>query len=153
MPEQSPIAYQIVRDLLQIGVFLQKTGNRITRDFGLTQHQFTVLYEIAGNDRMNQKQLVGELLLEKSNVSKIVNFLQSEGLIQVIVCVDDARSTRLSITEDGNRIINDCRKALQVWNTMWLEPLNENEIKAAGTVLDKLKKLIRSFGQQRSVRH
>jgi DNA-binding MarR family transcriptional regulator len=145
MPEQSPIAHQIVRDLLQIGVFLQKTGNRITRDFGLTQQQFTVLYEVAGNDRMNQKQLVGELLLEKSNVSKIVNFLQSESLIQVNVCADDARSTRLSITADGRKTINDCMSALHAWNEMWLNPLNQNDLQTTGKVVGKLKKLIQAL--------
>jgi DNA-binding MarR family transcriptional regulator len=145
MPEQSPIAHQIVRDLLQIGVFLQKTGNRITRDFGLTQQQFTVLYEIAGNDRMNQKQLVGELLLEKSNVSKIVNALQSQELIRITVSPDDARATWLSITAEGKKMVNDCMKALHAWNTMWLEPLDEKEIVSAEKILGRLKGLMRTL--------
>jgi DNA-binding MarR family transcriptional regulator len=145
MPEQSPIAHQIVRDLLQIGVFLQKTGNRITRDFGLTQQQFTVLYEIAGNDRMNQKQLVGELLLEKSNVSKIVNALQSQELIRITVSPDDARATWLSITAEGKKMVNDCMKALHAWNTMWLEPLDEKELVSAEKILGRLKGLMRTL--------
>lgn len=135
--------HQIVRDLLLVGVFLQKTGNRIARDFGLTQQQFAVLYEIANQDAVNQKHLVGALLLEKSNVSKIVNFLQSRGLIRISVSAEDARATWLSITRKGKNTVSDCMKALHAWNKMWLEPLNEKEIVSAGKILGRLKGLIR----------
>lgn len=144
MNQQTIDAHQIVRDLLLVGVFLQKTGNRITRAFGLTQQQFSVLYEIGKNDSVNQKQLVGALLLEKSNVSKIVKFLQSKALIKVSICADDARSTRLSITESGMQAISECMAALYTWNDMWLEPLNQDERNAAGKMLQKLKQLIRA---------
>jgi len=143
---QTTIAvHEIVRDLLLVGVFLQKTGNRITRDFGLTQQQFTVLYEIANHDAVNQKHLVGALLLEKSNVSKIVNFIQSRGLIRISISADDARATWLSITRKGKKTVCDCIKALHAWNTMWLEPLDEKEIVSAEKILYRLKGLIRQL--------
>ena len=137
--------HQIVRDLLLVGVFLQKTGNRIARDFGLTQQQFAVLYEIANQDAVNQKHLVGALLLEKSNVSKIVNFLQSRGLIRISVSADDARATWLSITRKGKNTVSDCMKTMHAWNTMWLEPLDEKEIVSAEKTLGRLKELIRKL--------
>jgi DNA-binding MarR family transcriptional regulator len=137
--------HKIVRDLLLVGVFLQKTGNRITRALGLTQQQFTVLYEIGRNDSVNQKHLVGALLLEKSNVSKIVNALQSQELIRITVSPDDARATWLSITAEGKKMVNDCMKALHAWNTMWLEPLDEKEIVSAEKILGRLKGLMRTL--------
>ena len=145
MNQPTTAEHQIVRDLLLVGVFLQKTGNRITRDFGLTQQQFAVLYEIANQDAVNQKHLVGALLLEKSNVSKIVNFLQSRGLIRISVSADDARATLLSITAAGKTKVGDCTKALHAWNTMWLEPLNEKEIVSTEKILGRLKRLIRKL--------
>ncbi len=66
---------QIVRHLLQIGMFLQKTGDRLTREFGLPLQQFAVLDEVTEINSVNQKQIVGQLLFEKSNDSKIVNNL------------------------------------------------------------------------------
>lgn len=145
MNHQPITAHHLVRDLLIVGVFLQKAGNRITRDFGLTQQQFTVLYEVGKNDSINQKFLVGELLLEKSNVSKIVNFLQSQGLIRITVSAGDARVTWLSITAKGKKTVCDCMKALHAWNTMWLEPLGEKEIVAAEKILGRLKGLMRTL--------
>lgn len=145
MNQPTIAVHQIVRDLLLVGVFLQKTGNRITRDFGLTQQQFAVLYEIANQDAVNQKHLVGALLLEKSNVSKIVNVLQSRGLIRIAVLADDSRATWLSITEKGKKTVCRCMKALHAWNTMWLEPLDEKEIVSAGKILGRLKGLIRKL--------
>lgn len=144
MHNQIITVHRIVRDLLQIGAFLQKTGNRITKKFGLTQQQFTVLYEIGGNDAINQTHLVGALLLEKSNVSKIVNFLQHNGLIRVDVNAADARATILSITEKGRAVMEDCMTALNAWNQTWLEPLKAREVEAAGDIVATLKGLILS---------
>ncbi len=133
---------EIVRNLLQLGAFLQKTGNRITGAFGLTQQQFVVLNEIVEKNPINQKQLVGALLFEKSNVSKIVKKLHSAELIHIAISMDDARLTVLSATKKGRALWKECLQCLNTWNTTWLEPLNKDEIEILATALDRLKRLI-----------
>ena len=74
---------QIVKSLLRLGVFLQREGNRIVSDFGLNQQQLVVLKEIQEKGPVSQREICSELLLEKSNVSKIVGKLYSQGYITV----------------------------------------------------------------------
>ena len=133
---------QIVKNLLQMGTFLQKTGNRLIREFDLTQQQFVVLNEIAEKRSVSQKQIVGELLFEKSNVSKIVKKLHLAGLINVSSSSEDARTTVLSITKKGKKQWTECMHLLNTWSIAWLEPLNENEITDSVKTLCKLRSLI-----------
>lgn len=133
---------QIVRTLLQIGAYLQKTGNRITKRFGLTQQQFVVLNEIVKRESINQKQIVGALLLEKSNVSKIVKKLHAAKLINVATSSADARSVVLCPAKKGINVWKACMCNFNEWNVTWLDPLGRDEIQACGSAVDKLKSLM-----------
>lgn len=142
MKNKSECQIQIVKNLLRIGAFLQKTGNRLIREFDLTQQQFVILNEIVEKGSVNQKQIVGELLFEKSNVSKIVKKLHLAGLINVSSSSEDARTTVLSITNKGKKLWAECMHRLNTWSVAWLEPLNVNEVTDSVKVLSKLSSLI-----------
>ncbi len=133
---------QIIRHLLQIGILLQKTGDRLTREFGLPLQQFAVLNEVTERNSVNQKQIVDQLLFEKSNVSKIVNNLSTAGLIDITTSSDDARLRILNVTKKGKRLRDECMQSLIAWNAAWLDPLQENDITASVKNLSKLRSLI-----------
>lgn len=132
----------IIKKLLQTGTYLQKTGTKITMKSGLTQQQFVVLNEIVEKGPINQKQLVGELLLEKSNVSKIVKKLKSEELITISISSDDGRETLLKSTTNGRKSWKKIIHQLNEWSINWLAPLEKEEIENALASLEVLKQLI-----------
>ncbi len=132
----------IIKKLLQTGTYLQKTGTRITMMSGLSQQQFVVLNEIVEKGPVNQKQLVGELLLEKSNVSKIVTKLKSEELISISISSVDGRETILKSTIKGNALWKKIINKLNESSINWLAPLNEEEIDSALTSLEVIKQLM-----------
>ncbi len=133
---------QIVRILLQLGAFLQKDGNRITEEFGLNQQQFVLLNEIVEKKSVNQKHLVGELLLEKSNVSKIVKKLHLAELITVSKSPYDRRATILMPTQKGKDVWATCMNKLNKWNRSCLQDLNKDEAENTLAVLKNLKHLM-----------
>lgn len=130
---------QIVRNLLQLGTYLQKTGNRVAREFGLTQQQFVVMNEIAEHGPVNQTYVVGQLLAEKSNVSKIAKKLAVEGLIDITVSMQDARTTLLSITPKGRKVWKACMQHLNHWSLAKLGGMGQNEIDQSLLALNQLK--------------
>jgi DNA-binding MarR family transcriptional regulator len=139
--KESQNAMQIVMTLLNIGANLLRTGNRISDEFGLKQQQFVVLNEIANIGEVNQKQLVGELLYEKSNVSKIVKKLKTLGLIEVTPSPEDGRITMLRITTPGKKTWVECMTKFDAWNREWIKPLTTDEITDTIQMLKRLKKL------------
>ncbi len=131
----------IVSSLLRIGVFLQREGGRIVGEYGLKQQQFVVLNEIVRKKEIIQKELVGELLFEKSNVSKIVKKLRNSALIEVFPSPEDGRMTVLRATENGNEVWSKGMKSFSKWNKEWLRSLSKRELGTAVNVLEQLNSL------------
>lgn len=134
-------AEAIIKNLLRTGAYLQRTDNRILSRYGLKQQQFVVLNEITTRGKINQKQLVGRLLFEKSNISKIIKKLKLLKLIQTRASPEDQRVVLLEVTPHGRDIWQKCMSELNTWSEKWLEPLNREEIKEARYILEKLNKL------------
>ena len=97
-------ALYIMRNLLKIGSGLHRNGDRIAGEYGLNQQQFVVLTEIIDRGPINQKQLIGGLVIEKSNLSKIVKKLKSLGFIRITPSPEDGRATLLSVTKKGESV-------------------------------------------------
>lgn len=133
----------IVRELLQLGVFLQKMGNKLLEGAGLNQQQFVILNEIVTQRRVYQKELVGKLLVEKSNLSKIIKKLYQAKLITVKVSSEDRRATLLEATPMGEKLCMNCLGILNSWNAKWLMELSPKDKELSLDILRKLGKLTR----------
>lgn len=120
-------SHHIIKILLRLGGILHKTGNRITEEFGITQQQFVLLTEVVEKKEVNQKQIVSELLLEKSNVSKIVKKLHGVDFISVSKSPYDMRTTILKPTPKGLQVHKACMEKLNTWNSACLEKLDEKK--------------------------
>lgn len=131
----------IVKNLLQLGAFLFRAGNRMIECYGLNQQQFIILSEIVSRQKVSQKQLVAELLLEKSNVSKIVKKLKQEKLINMKISQEDKRATLLSPTAKGREVSKGCKSILHDWNMEWLASCQEEKKEEVLVILQGLNSL------------
>lgn len=131
----------IIKNLLRIGSSLHRNGDRITGEYGLNQQQFVVLTEIVETGPINQKQLVGGLVIEKSNLSKIVKKLKTLGLIEITPSPEDGRATLLSASAKGENTWRQCMERLNAWQVSWIEPLKEEEVRQTILVLKRLRAL------------
>ncbi len=139
-PQKTSI--EIVKSLLKIGTELQKTANKIGSDYGLNQQQFVVLNEIVRKKEISQKQIIGELLFEKSNVSKMVKKLKKLGFINISGGREDSRVTLLTPTEKGKEVWQECLDKLNDWNITWLQAFNRDELDNTYQVLKRLEQLL-----------
>ncbi len=137
-PERASV---IVRGLLKLGSDLHRLGDKITGEYGLNQQQFVVLSEIVNRGPINQTQLVGGLVIEKSNLSKIVKKLRTMGLIESSSSPDDGRATLLSVTKKGKTVWEDCMERFNGWQASWASPLSDGEMAQITKVLERLKGL------------
>ncbi|MBI4827601.1 MAG: winged helix-turn-helix transcriptional regulator [Nitrospinae bacterium] len=132
----------VVRRLLRLGAFLQRTGDRLLGDFRLTQQSFIVLQQIRENGPLRQKDICSGLLFEKSNISKITAKLFGLGLIRVARSPHDARASRISITAKGAMVAGRAMKRLDQWNAAWLKPLDSSSARAIREALGQLENLV-----------
>lgn len=118
----------IIGKLMNIGGLLQKMGNQMLQPFELNQQQYSILFSVFEEKRVNQKSMVNKLLLEKAHVSKVVKKLNSLQLIEIEASKEDRRSSWLSITEKGRRTVEECQRILQEWNEEWVHELDEEQL-------------------------
>jgi len=129
---------RIVINLLRLGAFLQREGGRIIGDLGLNQQQFVVLKQIEFKGPLNQTEIRSKLLLEKSNLSKIVKKLIESRFVRKTTASHDSRVCMLSITKRGKRAADEGMSRYNKWNQSWLKSLTEREVKQALRSLDRL---------------
>jgi DNA-binding MarR family transcriptional regulator len=135
---------QIVQLLLKCGLFLQREMNQVCQRFGLKQQQFSVLNEIVWHGPINQKMLGERLLLEKSNVSKIVGILLEKNLINSAVAPGDRRMTLLFETPGGAAVWKDCMQAFHQSSAEIMSLLSEDEAVEAARFLKRLQKTFKN---------
>jgi DNA-binding MarR family transcriptional regulator len=70
---------------------------------GLSLSAFEVLWRVAGADhgRLRMTELAELVLLSPSGLSRLVDRLEAEGMIQRIACPEDGRAINATITEAG----------------------------------------------------
>lgn len=133
----------IIGKLLNIGGILQKQGNRLLLPFGLNQQQFSIFFEIGLADKVQQKEMVNRLMLERAHVSKVVKKLQQLGLISIDADAADKRTAWLSVTQKGKETLKKCQAVFEEWNSQWMAELDEAQLQAALDQLDALQKVFK----------
>ena len=134
---------RIVGLLLKLGAFLQRAGDRIAGESGLTQQQFVVLMEIGERGPLSHTGICSGLLLEKSNVSKIIKKLAKERLVVCRPLPADRRVMMLSIAPKGRAVVRRCMARFNAWNEEWLKRLTQTQMEQAGRTLALLENLKR----------
>lgn len=139
--ELAPIA---IGKLLNIGGMLEKSGNKLLLPFNLNQPQYSILFAIKKAGKVQQKNMVNKLLLEKAHVSKIVKKLNAMELIKITKDNFDKRVYWLTTTEKGNNTVDECQKIMNEWNKKWINLLDNDQMESIINNLDILQKI---FGE------
>jgi DNA-binding MarR family transcriptional regulator len=146
--ELAPI---IIGKLLNIGGMLEKKGNQLLLPFDLNQQQFSILFSIEQEGKVNQKEMINKLVLEKAHVSKVVKKLCKMGLINIETSTEDRRSSWLSITEKGGNIVRECQKHIYQWNEDWINEIDKEQLNGLLDSLTVLQDIFKSKSQSGKV--
>lgn len=128
----------LVAELLRLGVYLQREGGRVTREFGLTQQHFVVLKTVQEQGPVSQKDIVSQLLYEKSNVSKAIASLERKGLIETQRDEKDSRRMLCKVSKAGLKTIEECMRVFDRSNSEWVEHIPEERLSLVLEVLRSL---------------
>lgn len=111
-----PFKFQVEETLLSIihtGNLLSKDGQRVLRPFGLTDAWFNVLMLLehhCDEGRLSQTKLGRMLLVNRSNVTGLVDRMEKAGLVRRVADREDRRVNQLEMTEAGRRVLEKAYK-------------------------------------------
>lgn len=112
----------------------------IFRPFGITTPQYNILRILRGqHPRPVTVNLLIERMLDKSsNASRIVDKLESKGLVERKQCLHDRRAVDVVISDEGLRLLSDIDYSMNQWEDR-INNLSEEECRQLNRLLDKLR--------------
>ena len=107
-------AHETLLNIVATGTILVKEAHHILRPFGITEAQFNVLMLIkhqTENGKINQTSLGNMLLVNRSNVTGLIDRMEQIGWVRRTVDAGDRRVNQVEMTEIGNEVLENAQKA------------------------------------------
>lgn len=140
-PNQDFAAMSVVTRVFRLNAFATRNVNRSFRRYNLHQGEFDVLatlYRSGAPHALNPQKLVEALLLTSGAMTNRLDRLEQAGLLVRNPNPDDRRSTIVSLTAEGLRIIKLVLKDYLRDLGALLDPLTVPERKQLAALLKKL---------------
>ena len=142
--------HETVLNIVLTGTLLAKEGNRILQPFGLTDAQFNVLmllkYQASGG-RINQTNLGNMMLVNRSNITGLIDRMEKSGLVRRISDPEDRRVNHVEITDKGSRILAKANKVYYARLVEVMSVLPKKEFNLFCRTLENVRQQLQSNNQ------
>ena len=122
---------RVVRDLEQ----------ELQADQGIALTDYDVLVQLAASDgrRLRMSELADRLLLSRSGVTRLVDRLVAEGLLERVMCESDRRGQWASLTDAGRERLREASPThLAGVERHFLDRFNADELPALERMLERV---------------
>ena len=117
----------IYRKMDKIGKMFQAKLQNELKHLDIDRSFYPLLLIEAGNG-ITQKELADQLLCDKVQVVRIIDYLSSNGYVERIQNLTDKRKYELTITEKARLVLPDIKQALKDTTSVVVNCLSENQI-------------------------
>lgn len=112
--------------------------------FELTPDQYVILNLLLENDEiMYQRQLAEIMFKDRANISRIIDIMHRNGLIEKVPDSNGRRIYKLVVTEKGKEIRNRVLPTDKELRAVITENISEEELNSIFHILEKMNKNIR----------
>ena len=108
------VAHEAVLNIVLTGSMLVKEGYHILKPFGLTDTQFNVLMllnEQTAGGKISQTRLGDMMLVNRSNITGIIDRMEQSGLVRRTANSDDRRVNDIELTDAGKELLKKAHDA------------------------------------------
>lgn len=114
------------------------------KEFELTPDQYVILNLLLENDEiMYQRQLAEIMFKDRANISRIIDIMHRNGLIEKVPDSNGRRIYKLIVTEKGKEIRNSVLSTDKELRAVITENISEEELNSIFHILEKMNKNIR----------
>jgi DNA-binding MarR family transcriptional regulator len=121
--------------------FMQMRSKPIIKKMGFTKdHEYNMLIQVYLLKTPNKKELAQNMLLENTTTVEITNRMLKKGLIKEMIDKEDKRSTRISLTAEGERKLYESYEYMKDLPATFLNDLTNEETSELVYILQKVEK-------------
>src|SRR3954470_12511597 len=109
--------------------------DELRREHGLPLTSFDVLaqLELAPERQLRMSELAEAVLLSRSGLTRLVERLESKGLLERRECTEDARGAFAVLTDEGRTLLSEARETHLVGvRRLFVERFDEEELQSLG---------------------
>lgn len=137
-------AHETLLNIVLTGSLLMKEGHKVLEPFGITEAQFNILMLLkhhCPDGHINQTELGRMLLVNRSNVTGLIDRMEQANLVRRLPDSDDRRVHQIEMTENGAEILE---KSERVYYRRIEEIMSQLTSDQLDSLIDRLETL-RSF--------
>lgn len=135
--------HEAILNVVLTGSMIGKEGDRFLKQYGLTDSQFNVLMLLKYQTEdgvMNQTALGDRLLVNRSNITGLVDRLEQAGYVKRFAQSQDRRVNLVKMTKAGKKVLESAEKAYYKRIEDLMKNLSDNECKRLCRLLEKIRK-------------
>ena len=120
---------------------VRRLERELQHEQGMALTDYVVLVQLARSDqrRLRMSELADRLLLSRSGVTRLVDRLVADGLVERVMCDDDRRGQWAALTDTGLRRLRDATPThLRGVATHFLDRLSADELARLERMLDPI---------------
>lgn len=120
--------------------WLHQKQLEVFKPYGLTTPQFNILRILRGQhpEPSTVNLLIDRMLDKSSNASRIVDRLETKGLVERKQCMKDRRAVDVVISQKGLDLLGKLDRELENWERS-IRHLDEEESRTLNQLLDKMR--------------
>ncbi|HUU28819.1 MAG TPA: MarR family transcriptional regulator [archaeon] len=142
--------HETVLNIVFTGTLLTKEGQKVLRPFGLTEAQFNVLILLktqSVDGKINQTNLGNMLLVNRSNITGLVDRMEQAGLVRRIDDPEDRRVNYVEMTDAGSQALEKAQNAYFSRVDEVMSTLTEDEDRFLTRMLERVRIQLQNSGK------
>ncbi len=142
------VAHETLLSIVLSGGLLLNEGRRILRPFGITESQFNILMLLglqSDDGRMSQTRLGGMLMVNRSDVTGLVDRMERSGLVRRIPDPDDRRVNLVELTPHGREVFRQAHDVYYKAISAIMSPLSHDDQIHLCELLARVRERIRTM--------
>jgi DNA-binding MarR family transcriptional regulator len=129
---------QIMHQLIGFAIKHRKIMQSYLDKTGVYQAQHHLLMEISHNQHASQKDLANSMEVSTATIAVSLKKLEKGGYINKVMDQEDNRLNQITITEKGNKVVEQSRRIFELTDQKVFEGFTEEETAALSALLQKL---------------
>lgn len=128
---------KLVVNLIYTNSWLSEQQQKAFKPFGITSPQYNVLRILRGQypEPCTVNTIIDRMLDRMSNASRIVDRLETKGLVERKVCKTDRRAKDVVITQRGLDLLQEVTDATAQWMKKF-QSISPESVEATNNLLD-----------------
>jgi DNA-binding MarR family transcriptional regulator len=133
--------YEAIFEIIRTGHWITDSITKELKEFGIYEPQYNVLRILRGakGRPISVNTILENMVQRSSNVTRIVDKLETKGLVERTLSTEDRRKMDIIITQEGLELLEKLDKKVKDFHKPMMNNLNSKETETLKQLIKKLK--------------